>query len=66
MTHLFCPKDIVNAMNRALGFAVVIVAAADPLGISRFECLAWKVMESACLEQQSNYISNQTASYLQS
>lgn len=55
-----------NAVNRLLGFAVVIVAAAYPLGSSEFECLAWKDMESASLELQCNYISNQTVSYLQS
>lgn len=55
-----------DAVNRLWGFAVVIVAAADSLGSSDFECLAWKGMESASLELQSNYISNQTVSYLQS
>ncbi|RMC10183.1 hypothetical protein DUI87_12983 [Hirundo rustica rustica] len=59
-------QDIVYAVKRLLSFAVVIVAAADPLGSSEFECLARKDMESASLELQSNYISNQTVSYLQS
>lgn len=64
-THLFCPKDFVDAVKRLLGFAVVIVAEADPLSSSEFECFAWKGMESAPLERQSNYISNQTVCYLQ-